>query len=161
LKVIDNFLSKEYFDNLKNVICSYDFPWFFCPGSVYSDSKNLNDFIFTHTFYKNNNILSNHYPILFELLEKLNCKALVRIKANLRPRGETIVQSDVHIDSPNNKTAILYLNTNNGYTEFENGDKVESIENRLLIFNSNLKHKGSNCTNQKRRIVLNINYYEH
>ena len=35
-------------------------------------------------------------------------------------------------------TSILYMNTNNGYTIFENGDKVESVENRLVTFPNNL-----------------------
>jgi hypothetical protein len=58
----------------------------------------------------------------------------------------------------NQRTAIFYLNTNNGYTLFEDGTKVDSIENTLLIFHGHRKHSGVSCTDQKRRIVLNINY---
>ena len=56
-------------------------------------------------------------------------------------------------------TAIYYVNTNNGYTEFEDGSRVESIENRLVTFPSYMKHTGTTCTDQKRRIVINFNYY--
>ena len=54
--------------------------------------------------------------------------------------------------------AIYYFNTNNGYTLFENGDKVESIRNRLIMFKSNLRHTGTTCTDKPNRYVLNINY---
>ena len=50
------------------------------------------------------------------------------------------------------------MNTNNGYTEFEKGDIVESVENRMVIFDSNLKHQTVTCTDEKIRIVINFNY---
>ena len=51
------------------------------------------------------------------------------------------------------------MNTNNGYTKFENGTKVESVANRMLTFSANMKHTGTSCTDEKRRIVINFNYY--
>ena len=56
------------------------------------------------------------------------------------------------------KTIVYYINTNNGYTEFENGVRVESVSNRACIFDSNLKHTGVTCTNEKRRVMINFNY---
>ena len=38
-------------------------------------------------------------------------------------------------------TSIFYVNTNNGYTKFEDGSIVESVANRMLIFDSNLGSK--------------------
>ena len=58
----------------------------------------------------------------------------------------------------NQKTAIFYINTNNGYTLFKDGTKVDSVQNTMLIFDGSLDHCGVSCTDQKRRIVLNINY---
>ena len=51
---------------------------------------------------------------------------------------------------------VFYVNTNNGYTEFENGEKVKSIENRAVIFDNNIKHFGTTSTDTKRRMVLNL-----
>ena len=56
-------------------------------------------------------------------------------------------------------TSILYLNTNNGYTEFENGTKVESIKNRLIKFPLSYRHTGTTCTNQPFRSVINFTYF--
>ena len=55
-------------------------------------------------------------------------------------------------------TSVYYINTNNGYAEFENGEKVESVENRIVKFQSNLKHRGTTCTNEQTRVVINFNY---
>ena len=51
-------------------------------------------------------------------------------------------------------------NDGDGYTEFEDGTKVESIENRFVTFPSNLHHGGTTCTDQKRRVVINLNYFD-
>ena len=56
-------------------------------------------------------------------------------------------------------TSILYLNTNDGYTQFENGTKIESIENRLITFPLSYRHTGTTCTNQPFRAVINFNYF--
>ena len=56
-------------------------------------------------------------------------------------------------------TSIFYMNTNNGYTKFEDGTKIESVANRLVSFPSNMKHKGTSCTDEKTRVVINFNHF--
>ena len=90
----------------------------------------------------------------------VNVASVVKIKANLNPRTKNVLVHGFHTDVPFDcMTAILYINTNNGYTIFDNGYKVESVENRFLMFPSQLKHSGSTCTNAKRRVVINFNYF--
>jgi predicted nuclease of restriction endonuclease-like RecB superfamily len=55
-------------------------------------------------------------------------------------------------------TGIYYCNTNNGYTAFEDGDQIESVQNRLVLFPSNMKHSGSTCTDVNSRVAININF---
>ena len=62
------------------------------------------------------------------------------------------------MDFPCSTTAILYINTNNGYTKFKKGGKVKSVANRMLIFDSQLEHAGVTCTDALRRVVVNFNY---
>ena len=58
-------------------------------------------------------------------------------------------------------TAILYVNTNNGYTKFEeDGSIVESVANRYIEFPANTRHFGTSCTDEKIRIVINYNYFK-
>ena len=63
-----------------------------------------------------------------------------------------------YIDIPNFDICVLYMNDNNGYTYFEDGQKVESKENRALLFPSNLPHAGTSSTDTDLRVVLNIDY---
>jgi hypothetical protein len=55
-------------------------------------------------------------------------------------------------------TSILYINTNNGYTELESGEKIESVANRLVSFPTNIKHRGVSQTDEQTRVLLNFNY---
>jgi hypothetical protein len=90
----------------------------------------------------------------------INPTALIRIKANLGGRHHEIQEQGYHTDFTFEcRTAVYYLNTNNGYTIFEDGTKVESVANRLVEFNSLLKHSGTSHTDTKIRSVINLNYY--
>ena len=55
-------------------------------------------------------------------------------------------------------TSILYLNTNNGYTAFEDGTKIPSVANTFVSFPSGMKHTRTTCTDVKFRGVINFNY---
>ena len=153
MKIIDNFLSDDEFNNLFRLITDSEFPWFY--GLVVSGSQYTQ---FTHCFY-NYDQPTHYYSRLRFIREKLNVKSFVRIKANLNPKTETLQEHDYHIDYPNMNTAIFYLNTCVGYTKFKNGEKVDSIANRMLIFDSNLEHTGTSCTDTHCRLLINFNYF--
>ena len=90
----------------------------------------------------------------------MDIHALVRIRAILYAnQGEQIIH-DKHRDyNFPHKTALLYLNTCNGFTEFEDGERVESVANRLVKFDGSKLHNSSTCTDQKVRAVISINYF--
>ena len=53
----------------------------------------------------------------------------------------------------------MYLNTNNGYTLFEDGTKIDSVANRLVTFNNSTKHSDlTNTCDEPYRLVLNVDY---
>ena len=92
-------------------------------------------------------------------MNKVEAKKCERIKANLTFRTPTIEPALFHIDYPDGKTAVFYINTNDGYTEFESGVRVSSVANRVCIFDSNLKHRGTtHSEGENQRIVVNFNY---
>jgi len=159
MKIIDNVLDKEYFLNFKKEIMSPNFPWFLNSYRVFEDDK---DKQFTHTFYRDYTIQSKYWNQLYPVLLKLKALAFVRIKANLNLKKNINYRSKMHkdyeIQSKNYKSAIFYINTNNGYTLFKDGKKVDCVENRLLIFNSHKEHCAVDCTDQDTRIVINIIY---
>ena len=161
--VIDDFLSGDDFSSLKQNLLSPDFNWNF-NDTIASANSNPDNFQFVHTFFTITNPYleqkqSNQSHILKPLLFKLQPFNILRVKANLRPRTYKNILSNFHTDlNLNQTTAIFYLNTCNGYTLFEDDTKVLSVENRILIFDGSLKHCGASCTDQKRRILININY---
>ena len=157
IKIIDNFLDKEYFNLLNNQFLNNEFPWYFQKGKVFDFDGN---FQCTHLFFENNKINSNYFELLEPLLLKLNIKSLVRLKLNSTFKENTIKNFDLHTDVPFIcNTAIFYLNTNNGKTIFKNQKEIESVENRIIIFPSNLEHTGTTHTDTTYRMVLNLNYF--
>jgi hypothetical protein len=157
-KVINNFLEKETFNNLKNIMFSDKINWFFLPHMTTNDK-----YFFNHCFY-------NHYTpqsIFFEdiivpILKKLNAAAIVEVRANLSLKENICYQSNFHVDRPFEcKTAVFYINTCNGYTLLNEDKKIKitSEENKMLIFNSQIKHAGVSQTDVDRRITINFNYF--
>ena len=162
MKVIDNFLEKEEADLWEKRFLHPEFPWYYADRISEDDhlqEKPNHQFQFCHNFYFEHKPTSSFFPILKSLIEKMKIKSIVRIKSNCIPMTLETIKHAFHIDYDNNITAIYYVNTNNGYTEFETGDKVHSLKNRIVIFDSNLKHRGTTCTDKHNRININLNYY--
>ena len=182
VKIEDNFLEQKKFDRLQNILMTKRMPrsskppipripWYYITPIVYMEDDDdvdgsNKDFQFVHTFYDDLQPTSQLFPEGFPILEKLKVAALFRIKANLRTRASEISESPFHVDIQYSEeklkqllTSIFYINSNNGYTKFEDGTKVESVANRLVTFSTNMKHCGTSCTDKKTRIVINFNYF--
>jgi len=157
IKIIDNFLNKDDLNNLKNQFLSNNFPWYFQKGIAFENDE---DFQYTHIFFNHNKINSDYFNLLEPFLSLLNIKSIVRIKLNLTTKENKIKKFKFHTDFDFNcKTAIFYLNTNNGKTVFKNKKEIESVENRIVIFPSNFEHTGTTHTDTQYRVVLNLNYF--
>jgi len=161
MKIIDNFLDEDEFKILQQYLTNDSFTWNLLP-SIANNKQGLDQYQFVHTFFDiSKPSLQNYSNFLTPLFSKLQAKYILRVKANLRPRTTQGVLSDYHVDmSLNQQTAIYYLNTNNGYTKFQDStfDDVPSVANRLLTFYGGLKHCGCSATDSNYRILLNINY---
>ena len=142
---------------LKSVLESNSFPWYFQKTSVKGSSKEL-DCHFGHNFYLNDNVSSDHIKLLNPIIEKLKVNSLIRVKANLTIKSDKQLNTTPHLDQMFDcKVALYYLNTNNGPTTINN-KKVDSVQNRIVIFNSDVKHYSTTCTDKQTRITLNFNY---
>ena len=162
IEIFDNYLNEEDFIKIKNIFIDNEkFPWHYTPGVAYPDEiKEIDKFQFFNLMYRNDiGVKSSYYPNLMPLLNKINPKEILRVKANLGTRTSTHIEGGMHTDSKmKHTTAIFYVNTNNGYTLFENGERVDSIENRLVSFDSSIMHSGFSQTDSNIRVVLNLNY---
>ena len=162
-KVINNFLEKEPFDNLKNTLFSNKINWFFLPSFLPSMTNNKDHYFFNHCFYNYHTPQSIFFEeLIIPILKKLNAVAISEIRANLVLKEDNPYQSNFHVDRPFEcKTAILYINTCNGYTLLHEDKKIKinCEENKILIFNSQIRHAVVSQTDVDRRIVINFNYF--
>ena len=169
MKIEDNFLDQSVFGELQTLMMGDGFDWLYSPIiDSTEDINNKNKFQFVHIFYAGNVPFSPYFKEMIPILNIIKPISLFRTKANLLTRTPNIIENTFHVDfgddMPEEKlkqwtTSIFYINTNNGYTKFEDGTKVESVANRFITFPSNMKHLGTSCTDQKTRVVINFNYF--
>ena len=164
-KIIENFLDDQIFVPLCNLVLNeINFPWYYNPGVAYIG----NDFYFVHPIFEERRGYVTSFPDLREklikpLFELLDMKQLLRARLLLYVnQGKQIVHNK-HIDFEwTHHAFLLYLNDNDGYTEFHYEDrpsrKIVSTKNRAVMFNGSKLHNSSTPTNNERRVVLSINY---
>ena len=172
-KVIDNFLDEEYFNNLvtlftdKNNAGNTVMPWYFTPtveviDDIATDPEVEAKFYYmTHQFYSQNIPKSPYYENIKPLLEKLKTRCLLRVKANFYPNTERLHEHPMHTDTDfPHSGAIFSLNTCDGYTKLQDGTKINSVANRVLLFDPSEKHCSTTTTNVPIRFNININYIQ-
>ena len=178
-KVIDDFLPKEQFNRIKSlVVNNQSFPWFINnyvvtvgDQSFQDQDKNWNwymmNMIYEHPrfngySYTYDSPYFNEIGSLFaeEFSKVETFKNWIRIKANLFPYTEEVKEHQAHYDYKfSHKAAVFSLNTCDGYTTMSNSDKVDSVENRVVIFNGSQYHKSSTTSNSKQRLNFNFNWF--
>ena len=139
MRVVDNFLPQADFKLAQSLIMDYGFPW------MWNDSvtkevglADPNEFQFVHLFYDPLSGVVTDYPRWIDIIkpygDRMNPTSLMRIKANLNIGTKEYLTREFHTDfNVKCTTAIAYMNSNNGYTLFEDGTKVKSKENRVVI----------------------------
>ncbi len=174
-QVIDDFLDIDEFNELKNqIVFNSTFPFALVEDVAQKEydndynaviEKELWNWYGTHLIYNDYQPRSEIYTLIGDfLLRKIQSiqeiKALIRIKVNFYPHTEIIREHSQHQDrSFSHKGAIFSLNTCDGFTRMPNGDKVDSIENRIVFFDPVEYHNSSTTTNQKGRFNINFNWF--
>ena len=161
MKIHRNFIDKEYLKKLQELLYGKNtpFPWYYLDYLVSNPKDSISNFY--HLLYQFYKPTSDYFNLFETLINKINPTALIRIRLNLYPKTgksfETVFHTDVD-DIKNYRTAIFYLNTNNGYTVFEN-KKIKSEENTLVDFDGSTLHKAVSSTDDKK-VLININYIQ-
>ena len=156
MQILPNFLKHYTFTELNNTVTGKNFRWYF-PQSNGEPEQYSNLLYYDHQFSED--VTPKLKRILATICTQLGAIAVLRIKINATPKNAP--QQDWHTDwqiTTQSKTFVLYLNDNDGYTEFKD-TKVESKANTAIIFDTDLEHRGVPSTDT-RRLVLNINYFE-
>ena len=164
MNIVDDFLDTESFEAIKAALTGHSEIGWFHQGVVTGHEKDLLDTYFIHTFFANSygqsrGVNSTLYDLFLPLIDKLGVEALIRLRANNYPHTTKKIQHGFHVDhNYPHKTAILYVNTNNGFTIMKNGKKIKSVENRAVMFDGEIEHCSTTCTDKISRIVVNVNY---
>tara|TARA_B100001027_G_C16258221_1_gene328035 strand:+ start:205 stop:789 length:585 start_codon:yes stop_codon:yes gene_type:complete len=189
IQVIDNFLPEDVFYPFATALMSNGM---YTPAdcasfrqesdnSVSSFGENLKtdtslaETLFSaNIFYRDMNVIHTsefwlYNPDWFDTLAKeLNVKRWMQLRVNCTTGQLQPHTGGYHIDfsirSENYKTAILYLNTNNGGTQIRREKEstlfVKSQKNKLVKFPTFNMHAAVWATDAKLRFVLNMTYEE-
>ena len=188
MEITDNFLSKDEAEKIYLYMMGGIFPWFYSQGITMMDDGLYQMIHIIYSSTEPTDLLGKKYlspyriiktpwnedilvgEVIDPLIGKLPIKHLIRIKANLLTKTNQPRQSPYHTDFENPvteqsnfgklKTAIYYVNSNNGYTIFKNGAKVDSVANRMVTFDHDLEHASVTQTDTDSRVVINFNYLE-
>jgi len=172
-KVIDNFLEENEFKSLQSLIIGSSnnvyFDWKMITevgGDTHSKDYNseienqLWNWYAIHPVY-DTLPLSPHFDYILNVFrDKWILKSLIRIKVNFYPYTTEIKEHAKHQDYEfSHQGAVFSLNTCNGFTRMSNGDKVDSVANRIVFFDASEYHNSSTTSNQKGRYNINFNYF--
>ena len=176
VKVIDNFLDAHAFNEVQKFILYNDKFEVFINTKVTFDEysgkeegmmKQEEDnwsFYFGHVFYVNNLPQSPYAKQLLDFFvpkfQSLGIfKSLLRAKLNLYTNTPEIKEHQPHTDYQFPHTSALFsLNTCDGFTRMNDGTKIDSVENRMVIFDGSILHNSSTTTNAKARYNINFNF---
>jgi hypothetical protein len=165
MKIIDNFLPMEDFIHIKHTIMEHSFP-FFVNNTVTNDSEPDEPWRWygTHLAYDNDVPTSDCFEPLYNCFiprfgeMKCGFKSLIRIKINLYPNTQELKENFKHVDCDFSHNAAVYsLNTCDGFTRLGDGTKIDSVENRIVIFEGGELHNSTTTTN-KLRYNINFNW---
>lgn len=162
--VIENLLPNTYFVEIKNIVESADFAWYWQDDQINGFKNSNNTFGFAHTLFRNNKIMSDVFPLIkpivhiFEDKTQIKVKNIFRMQINLSTNTQMYDEQQAnHIDlnADNYKSFILYLDHSDGDTVINNEHHVTPMDNRCVYFNSNVIHRATPPKYNKRRMVIN------
>jgi hypothetical protein len=174
-KKIKNILDDNVFNNVKQEVCSNEFPWFYTSNSASQkeDTNKNKNFSFYHTTLNEGNPNSFFNEKTKEIAEimkkkfKLDNYTITRLRWGMTTNSNKKIINEPHIDMKSKHMVILYyLNKSDGNTYFYDNDTQiinsnEPEENSAILFDGSLKHSSSKPYMYDRRIVLNINLQNH
>ena len=160
MKIEDSFVEENLFNDLSSYLFATSTPWYKKIGTTVVDEPEL--LWFSHCFYNNGAPDCEAYELIVPILQKLGCRAPMRVQANLVLKTPEPFRTHWHTDFEykDSHTSILYMNKCNGATVFKlNDEKVMSEANRMVTFNALKEHATLTQTDVEERIVVNLNYF--
>jgi hypothetical protein len=184
LIVVDNFLSDNIFNLLKEEVESNKQSWFFLSTTTGYETIYKEHYAFSCDIvrYKNSEIYnpfihcSKYVKLLNEQVKSTyNFSTVIRSRLDMTTYRGKQITFPPHIDiAPKHYTSIFYLIECDAPTIIYNQkhfteDPIDSTfltimntitpkQNRLVVFDGNHIHTGTSATDVSRRILINTNY---
>ena len=167
IDIIDNFLTSYQADSYVNIFNGIKegmglFPWYFKNNLNHVDG--IGNYYFNHSVIMDYKVESDQWLPIFEPLIStigISLNDVRRLKVNLYPWTRRRVHHATHRDYKPDlglRTALYYVNTNNGVTIFDGKKTVKSMENRIALFDGSNKHHSTTPTDCNYRSTINIEY---
>lgn len=160
LTIIDDFLDKDYHQELLDILDGWEFPWFYQKTLT----RGCND-VPAHGF---NHWLSAEGDPQFcrlvkEMESALDARECLRVRADMTLYNPDGYRHSFHVDSQEqHMVCIYYVNDSDGDTivlgEGGHHTRVSPKANRLLIFDGRYMHTGHSPSKHKNRILINANF---
>lgn len=166
-EIIDNFLSDQEFKKVKSEFVDSEVEWYYNSAVSSAEEDGCNNYwnwYFTHSVYYFDVPQSSKYNLLdkifkYKFHKRSPFRSWIRIRANWYPFTPDIKEHQPHSDYIfDHNSAVFSLNTCDGFTRMSNGDIINSVENRLVIFNGKEIHNSSTTSNSKYRMNINFNW---
>ena len=160
--IIDDFLDRDDFLYLANIAREVHYE---IGSKIVENSEPNNHILLVHMLYANFAPQTDYFGVFGEKLfskfhEEFSIRAIIRSKINCYPQTTDNVVHHWHNDADfSHKGALFNLNDCNGATEIMGYGKIESKENRLILFDPSVSHRSYSCTDQKFRFNVIINYF--
>lgn len=181
-EVIDDFLPRPYFEEIKDLLEGHNFPWFYKKNIIYPSPKDecLGNFGFDN--FAINNGVQNHKDFalmltgfLGQLLQVTGASKVSKCRADITLYSQEKYQHSPHVDLWEDHIACVFYVTNSdaetvlfeekcySYEQYISMDlsdltvktKITPKENRLLFFDGHLLHTGHSPSEHRHRIIIN------
>jgi hypothetical protein len=181
-EVIDNFLPRPYFEELKDLLEGHNFPWWYKKNITYPSHKDecLGNFGFDNFAINDGEVQHNDFALrlsgfLGQLLQVTKMSKVFKCRSDMTLYSPEKYQHTPHVDLWGNHMAcILYITNSDAETVIFNEKcysyeqyitmdlsnltvKAEIVpkENRLLFFDGTLLHTGHSPSQYRHRIIIN------
>lgn len=187
IEVIDNFLEPTYFNNIRHLLESPHFAWFYM-GNISSSAKFISingaDYDkllgFSHNVYCDGTVYNDELcqllsPFTWKIQDHVGGSDVMRVRCDMTVFTEKNVVHEPHVDilSEPHYSAVFYVSEADGATIIFNeklkyGKEISESNltikktiqpkpNRVVIFDGSYIHTGTSPSNYPRRIIINTN----
>jgi len=149
MELIDNYLSKPLFDELKITFTSSQCQWYWDEESG----------TYTHRIYFDNSPTSDMFQTLDQVFKRrLNAKSWVHMKVQAYSAGQ--IPPSMELDGK--YTCFFYFDTNDGVTSVtteEGHESIDMVENRVVEVETDEYTHTTYDSGPSRTLLLTLSYF--